>query len=80
MLGFARNTSTRREDTDVVGLVEEVLVVEKRLILREELHVRKHAGTRTVEQPVTVRSMRAVIERRKPRRKTETKRIARSKR
>ena len=50
-------------DTTIIPLVEEVLVVERRLVLREEIHVRR--GTRTVqaEQPVILRSEDAVIDR-----------------
>nr|WP_295831340.1 YsnF/AvaK domain-containing protein [uncultured Azospirillum sp.] len=50
-------------DVTVIPLVEEVLVVERRLILREELHIRKSRRTVEVEQPVTLRSEEAVVER-----------------
>lgn len=50
-------------DVTVIPLVEEVLVVERRLILREELHIRKSRRTVEVEQPVTLRSEDAVVER-----------------
>jgi uncharacterized protein (TIGR02271 family) len=50
-------------DVLVVPVVEEVLVVEKRLVLKEELHIRKKRQVEQVEQPVTVRSTRAVVER-----------------
>lgn len=43
-------------DTMIVPLVEEVLVVETRLILREELHIQTHAVQRTETVPVTLRS------------------------
>lgn len=49
-------------NTMIVSLLEEVLVVEKRLMLKEELHI----NTRQVEtrqpQPVTVRSEEAIVE------------------
>lgn len=50
-------------DVTVIPLVEEVLVVERRLMLREELHIRKNRRTVEVEQPVTLRSEEAVVER-----------------
>ena len=54
------------EDGDVlvIPVVEEVLVVEKRLVLREELRVRRQRQVDHVEQPVALRSMQAVVERR----------------
>lgn len=50
-------------ETTIIPLVEEVLVIERRLVLKEELHVRKERQVRRVEEPVTVRSMNAVVER-----------------
>ncbi|AWU93270.1 YsnF/AvaK domain-containing protein [Azospirillum ramasamyi] len=50
-------------DVTVIPLVEEVLVVERRLMLREELHIRKNRRTVEVEQPVTLRAEEAVVER-----------------
>lgn len=50
-------------DVTVIPLVEEVLVVERRLVLREELHIRKNRRTVDVEHPVTLRSEQAVVER-----------------
>lgn len=50
-------------DVTVIPLVEEVLVVERRLVLREELHIRKSRRTVEVEQPVILRSEEAVVER-----------------
>ena len=47
----------------IIPIVEEVLVVEKRLVLKEELHVRKRKTTETVEIPVELRKQRAVVER-----------------
>ena len=45
-------------DVTILPVVEEVLVFEKRLVLKEELHIR-----RRVEVPVTLRKQRAVVER-----------------
>ena len=50
-------------DTMVVPIVQEVLVVEKRLVLTEELHITRHKEQVTAEVPVTLRKQRAVIER-----------------
>lgn len=50
-------------DVTVIPLVEEVLVVERRLVLREELHIRKNRRAVEIEQPVTLRSEDAVVER-----------------
>jgi stress response protein YsnF len=47
----------------VIPIVEEILVVEKRLILKEELHLRRQETTEIVEVPATVRRQRAVVER-----------------
>ncbi len=50
-------------DVVIVPVLEEVLVVEKRLVLKEELHIRRHVARENVEVPVTLRKERAVIER-----------------
>src|ERR671922_2505143 len=38
MLGFARNTSTQREDTDLVALIEEVLVLTEKDLSKHRIH------------------------------------------
>jgi stress response protein YsnF len=53
-------------DVTIVPVLEEVLVVEKRLVLKEELHIRRRVETETVEVPVTLRKQRAVVERDAP--------------
>ncbi|WP_262269816.1 MULTISPECIES: YsnF/AvaK domain-containing protein [Microvirga] len=53
-------------DVTIVPVLEEVLVVEKRLVLKEELHIRRSAETETVEVPVSLRKQRAVVERLAP--------------
>lgn len=63
-----REVATRPEirqegDTTIIPVLEEVLVVERRLVLREEIHVRKSKRTVEAEQPVTLRSEEAVVER-----------------
>jgi uncharacterized protein (TIGR02271 family) len=54
-----------RQDGDVtiIPVMEEVLVVEKRLVLKEELHVRRRRTQETVEVPVTLRRERVEVER-----------------
>ncbi len=54
------------DGTVVVPVLEEVLVVERRLVLREEIRMRLIAVEEPVEQPVTVRRQRASIERLPP--------------
>lgn len=49
----------------IVPIVEERLVVEKRLVLVEELHIRRQVQHETIEVPVTLRQQRAVVERTK---------------
>jgi uncharacterized protein (TIGR02271 family) len=53
-------------DVTIVPVVEEVVVVEKRLVLKEELHIRRRRTTKDVEIPVTLRKQRAVVERLPP--------------
>jgi stress response protein YsnF len=60
-------------DLTIIPVVEEVLIVEKRLMLREEIHVRRTRETRTEEQPVTLRQERVEVERLSPREETETR-------
>lgn len=54
---------TRQEgDTLIVPVLEEVLVVEKRLVLKEELHIRKRSSERVEQQTVRLRSENVEIE------------------
>ncbi|MCJ2121372.1 YsnF/AvaK domain-containing protein [Methylobacterium sp. J-077] len=50
----------------VIPVLEEILVVEKRLVLKEEMHVRRSSADEDVEVPVTLRKQRAVVERVSP--------------
>ncbi|MCJ2115682.1 YsnF/AvaK domain-containing protein [Methylobacterium sp. J-001] len=50
----------------IIPVLEEILVVEKRLVLREEVHVRQTTAGEDVEMPVTLRRQHAVIERVSP--------------
>lgn len=54
----------RHEDgTMIVSIMEEVLVVEKRLLLKEELHIRTQRVETHQPQHITLRSEEALIER-----------------
>ena len=50
-------------DTTIVPVLEEVLVVEKRLVLKEELHITRARTTASVEVPVVLRKQEATVER-----------------
>ncbi|MCJ2115016.1 YsnF/AvaK domain-containing protein [Methylobacterium sp. J-001] len=50
----------------IIPVLEEILVVEKRLVLKEELHIRQTSADEDVEVPVTLRKQRAVVERVSP--------------
>jgi len=53
----------REEDgVIIVPLMEEILVIEKRLLLKEEVHIVKNQRTVRKPQKTTVRSEEAVIE------------------
>ena len=49
-------------EVTIVPVLEEVLVVEKRLVLKEELHLRRKVETETFEAPVTLRKQRVEVE------------------
>ena len=50
-------------DTRIIPVFEEILVVEKRLMLTEEIHIRRVQTTQNETQTVTLRRDEAVIER-----------------
>lgn len=55
---------TRQEgDTTIIPVVEEVLVVERRLRLKEEVHVRRVHDQQSWHEEVTLREQRAVVTR-----------------
>jgi uncharacterized protein (TIGR02271 family) len=61
---IAEAPAIRTEDgVTIVPIVEEILVVEKRLVLKEELHIRREVRTEQVEVPVQLRKQRAIVER-----------------
>ena len=47
----------------VIPVLEEVAVIERRLVLREEVRIRMRSATDTVEVPVTLRRQHATVER-----------------
>ena len=63
---------TRQEgDTLIVPILEEVLVVEKRLMLKEELHIRKRSSERTEQHKVRLRAEHVEIEQTGPNRSNQ---------
>ncbi len=55
---------TRQENgVTIIPVFEEVLVVEKRLLLKHEIHVRHMTRMQTSEVPISLRKQRAIIER-----------------
>jgi uncharacterized protein (TIGR02271 family) len=55
--------SVRTEgDLTIFPVLEEVLVLEKRLYLKEEIHVRRRRTRESVEVPVTLQRQRALVE------------------
>jgi uncharacterized protein (TIGR02271 family) len=56
--------SVRHEgNTTIIPVVEEVVVLEKRLVLVEEIHVRRVTSSTTEHVPVVIRSEQASIDR-----------------
>jgi stress response protein YsnF len=49
------------EDTIVIPVVEEIVVVERRLILKEEIHVRKTRRVERKSEQVTLRTQQAEV-------------------
>jgi uncharacterized protein (TIGR02271 family) len=47
----------------IVPVLEEVLIIEKRLVLKEELRIRRSVSREDIEVPITLRKQRAVVER-----------------
>jgi stress response protein YsnF len=50
-------------DLTIIPVVEERLIVEKRLFLVEEVHVRRLDGVERIEQPVMLRRQRVEVDR-----------------
>jgi uncharacterized protein (TIGR02271 family) len=53
-------------DTTVIPVVEEIIVVERRLVLKEEIRLRRVRTTERHRETVTLRDQQAVIERADP--------------
>jgi len=53
-----------REEGDIliIPVLEERVVVQKLLVLKEEVHVRRQRTVEHVQQPVTLRTERAIVE------------------
>ena len=52
------------EGVTIIPVLEEVLVVEKRLVLKQEIRIRKRRTSVPIEIPVSLRKQRVKIERR----------------
>jgi len=50
-------------DTTIIPVVEEILIVEKRLILKEEIHLRRVSVKEQHRETVTLRQQEAVVSR-----------------
>jgi stress response protein YsnF len=53
-------------EVTIIPIVEEVLVIEKRLILKEEVHIRRVRVPDVHREVVTLRTQDVVVERTKP--------------
>ena len=51
------------DDVIIVPILEEILVVEKRLVLKREIRITKRRTSETVEIPVSLRKQRVKVER-----------------
>jgi uncharacterized protein (TIGR02271 family) len=59
--------SVREEgDVTIVPVVEEVLKIERRLVLREEVHIRRIQQTERYQEEVTLRKQEALVSRLAP--------------
>ena len=50
-------------DVTIIPVLEEQLVVEKRLLLKEEIHIHRHTDSDVIEEPITRRKQRVVVDR-----------------
>jgi uncharacterized protein (TIGR02271 family) len=59
----AEPPSVRTEgDVTIIPVLKETMIVEKRLVLIEEVHIRRTTSSRVVETPVTLRKQKAIID------------------
>ena len=49
-------------EVTIIPVLKETMIVEKRLVLVEEVHIRRTTSSRVVETPVTLRTQKAIIE------------------
>jgi uncharacterized protein (TIGR02271 family) len=56
----------QEDDTIIVPVVEEIMVVEKGLLLKEEIHIRRQQVVQHIRQPVRLRSEEVSLERQPP--------------
>ena len=61
--GEAAPTVRTENGVTIIPVLEEILVVEKRLVLKEEVHISRTTADEDVEVPVTLRQQRAVVKR-----------------
>jgi uncharacterized protein (TIGR02271 family) len=54
------------EDVTIIPIVEEVLIIEKRLILKEEVHIRRVRVPAIHHEVITLRKQDILVERTKP--------------
>ena len=66
LLVDARPAIRQEGDTIIVPVVEEIMVVEKRLLLKEEIHIRRQQVVQHIRQPVRLRSEEVSLEREPP--------------
>jgi uncharacterized protein (TIGR02271 family) len=59
----AAPTIRQEGDTIIIPVVEEIMVVEKRLLLKEEIHIRRQEVVQHIRQPVRLRSEEVSLER-----------------
>ncbi|MFC3608579.1 YsnF/AvaK domain-containing protein [Stutzerimonas tarimensis] len=53
----------QEEGVTIIPVLEEILVVEKRLVLKEELHIQRVVREETAEVPVTLKQERVTVTR-----------------
>jgi uncharacterized protein (TIGR02271 family) len=69
---------SREEDgVLIVPILEEVVVLEKRLVLKEELHIHRNRKREQIDAAVRLKTMRAEVERVAPEREPEPQPTAR---
>jgi uncharacterized protein (TIGR02271 family) len=50
-------------DVTIIPVIEERLVVSRRLVLKEEIHIRRRSSVETVQLPVSLRKQKAIVTR-----------------